>query len=163
MCDCSSGLQGEYNLYPPSKCCLTHGVATRILQRMSTTVSNSSLCLALFSQCSTAVLSAHAQTDWERAPASLSSVEMLTACITDTTTSQSRVCTVGKKKSYSWQLNMNSFVAIWKVDKSTFATTRVESVTFSLQSFRLSQGHAASHKPFFSTVHCRMNTVDAAL
>lgn len=62
-------------------------------------------------QCS----SAHAQTDWERAPASLSSLEMLTARITDTTTLQSSVCTVGKKKSYSWQLNMNSSVAIWKV------------------------------------------------
>lgn len=57
MHGCSSGLHTQIQSPPPPpKCSLTHGMATRILQGMSTTLSNSSLCLSLFSQCSTAVL-----------------------------------------------------------------------------------------------------------
>lgn len=101
-----------------SKCSLTHGMAMRILQGMSTPLSKLlSPCLPVLSLHSAALqcFSAHAQKAWERATASLSALEILTACITDTFVYSCKLCLHCEQKSYLTQLKMDSGMTFWKV------------------------------------------------
>lgn len=150
-----------------SKCCLRHGMVTRMLQGMSTPLSKLlSLCLSLFSQCSTAVLlctcpdrlrESHSKFELTRNINSLhhTHIHVLLArsdCIRSKSLAQRR-----------WKLTpWWHFERLKSIDEDTCAVTRVEPVTFSVQSFILSQGHSASHKLFTLLVHCRMSTVSAA-
>lgn len=82
--ECSSGLHTNWVFYPLNA--LSHmGWRWEYCREWAPHCQNSSLSVFLsLHGAALQCFSAHAQTDWERATASLSSLEILTACITDT-------------------------------------------------------------------------------